>query len=217
MEEVRNYINIIRRDFAQKSLNEDVAGDDPIAFFAIWLEEAINAQILDPYAMCVSTVGEDNKPDSRIVYLRDLNEKGFVFYTNYQSKKGSDIRKNPFAALNFLWTEIERQVRINGEIEIFSDEESDLYFKNRPRESKIGAWASAQSTVLESRNALEERVEFFTKKYEGIEDIPRPDFWGGYLVRPETIEFWQGRPSRLHDRIRFRKHKLAWIKERLSP
>lgn len=217
MEEVRNYINIIRRDFAQKSLNEDVAGDDPIAFFAIWLEEAINAQILDPYAMCVSTVGEDNKPDSRIVYLRDLNEKGFVFYTNYQSKKGSDIRKNPFAALNFLWTEIERQVRINGEIEIFSDEESDLYFKNRPRESKIGAWASAQSTVLESRNALEERVEFFTKKFEGIEDIPRPDFWGGYLLRPESIEFWQGRPSRLHDRIRFRKHKLAWIKERLSP
>lgn len=217
MEEVRNYINQVRRDFSYKKLDEKEVGDNPIAFFSRWIEEAIDSQILDPYAMCVSTVSQDGMPSSRIVYLRDLAENGFVFYTNYQSQKGKEIAFNPNASLNFYWAEIERQVRIAGRVKKYDAEKSDEYFANRPRESKIGAWASDQSSVLKSREELENKLEDLKGRFEGEEEIPRPPHWGGYILEPEMVEFWQGRPSRLHDRIRFSKNGDEWLIERLSP
>ena len=217
LEEVKNYLNSIRRDFADHPLDEISVKDNPFEQYAIWFEEAVNAQILDPSAMCLSTVNEKNKPSSRIVYMRDIIDESFVFYTNYNSQKGEDLRNNPFASLNLHWSELERQIRIEGEVVRATDAVSDAYFAARPKESKIGAWASSQSDLLSGRDELVKKVKFFTEKYKEIENVPRPDFWGGYQLKPSRIEFWQGRSSRLHDRIVFEKTGNGWTLSRLNP
>ena len=216
LEEVRNYINSVRRDFASKPLTQDLLHENPMEQFAIWMEEAVNAQILDPYAMCISTVGEDGKPSSRIVYWRDVEDGGFVFYTNYNSHKGREISKNNQVALNFHWTEVERQIRIEGTVERASEEVSDLYWSKRPRESQLGAWASAQSQAISGTEELAQGLEVAKQKFEGV-DVPRPPHWGGFTVKPTRVEFWQGRPSRLHDRFIYSKNGDDWEIGQLSP
>jgi len=181
LEEVRNYINSIRRDFANRPLDESGLLSDPFDQFAQWMEEAVNSQILDPYAMCVSTVGNDLWPSSRIVYLRDVAEGGFVFYTNYDSHKAKDIAQNPFAAINFHWSELERQVRIEGGVKKIAEDKSDAYWASRPRESQVSAWMSDQSQPVGSREELELRKKAILQRFEGVE-IPRPNHWGGYVV-----------------------------------
>jgi pyridoxamine 5'-phosphate oxidase len=215
-EDLKNYLSEIRRDFAGKPLNEDSVAENPIDQFQIWMEEAINAQLLDPYAMSVSTVAENGQPSTRIVYLRDIYPEGFIFYTNYDSQKGKNISNNNKVALNFLWSELERQIRVEGEVEKLNEEASDAYFAKRPRESQIGAWASNQSQLIKNRQELEDKVAFYTDKFKDI-SIPRPAHWGGYLVKPSKIEFWQGRPSRLHDRIVYAKNGKCWEQLRLCP
>ena len=216
LEEVRNYINSIRRDFANRPLDESGLLSNPFDQFAQWMEEAVNSQILDPYAMCVSTVGNDLWPSSRIVYLRDVAEGGFVFYTNYDSHKAKDIAENPFAAINFHWSELERQVRIEGGVKKITEEKSDAYWASRPRESQVSAWMSDQSQPVGSREELEVRKSAILQRFEGVE-IPRPIHWGGYVVVPERVEFWQGRPNRLHDRLVYLKQTNEWKVVRLNP
>jgi len=215
-EDLKNYLNVIRRDFSGQPLNEDSVNQNPIEQFQLWMEEAINAQLLDPYAMSISTVNNNGQPSTRIVYLRDIKDVGFIFYTNYNSEKGQALLQNKFAALNFLWGELERQIRIEGEVEKISSEESDIYFAKRPRESQIGAWASNQSVEIKNRKELEDKVTFYTDKFKG-KLIPRPAHWGGYILLPTKIEFWQGRPNRLHDRIVFTKQGSGWKQLRLAP
>ncbi len=216
LEEVRNYINSVRRDFASKPLSKSDLNENPMEQFATWMEEAVNAQILDPYAMCLSTVNAAGKPSSRIVYWRDVADDGFVLYTNYNSRKGIEIAANPFVSLNFHWSEIDRQIRIEGSIKKVPVEMSDTYWATRPRESRIGAWASAQSSIVLSPNQLQLSVNELEEKYKNV-DIPRPPHWGGYVVIPERLEFWQGRPSRLHDRFIYIKSGEGWTMEQLSP
>ncbi|MCF8277098.1 MAG: pyridoxamine 5'-phosphate oxidase [Flavobacteriales bacterium] len=216
LEEVRNYINTVRRDFASKPLSKSDLNENPMEQFATWMEEAVNAQILDPYAMCLSTVNANGRPSSRIVYWRDVSEDGFVLYTNYNSRKGIEIAANPYVALNFHWSELDRQIRIEGPIHKVSQENSDAYWASRPRESRIGAWASAQSSIVSSPGQLQNSVKELEAKF-GDGDIPRPAHWGGYVVIPERLEFWQGRPSRLHDRFVYIKNGDEWAMEQLSP
>lgn len=207
-----NHINYLYKDLDFPNLLAD-----PTIQFQQWLDEAITFGISEPYAMCLGTVGKDGKPSSRIVLLRGLNEDGFEFFTNYESRKAHDILDNPNVCLNFLWLAQARQVRIEGKIRKLSKEKSELYFNSRPDESKISAWASAQSTVLKNREELEINVTEKEKLFETGE-IPKPDFWGGYVVIPEMIEFWQGRENRLHDRFRYSKTDGGiWKIERLSP
>jgi pyridoxamine 5'-phosphate oxidase len=215
-EDIINYLNVIRRDFAGKPLDENSVDKNPIEQFQIWFEEAVNAQLLDPYAMSITTINMDGQPSTRIVYMRGIKEGGFIFYTNYHSKKGQSLKNNKFVSLNFFWGELERQIRIEGKVSKVSKDESDTYFAQRPRESQIGAWASNQSEKIKDRAELEKRVTYYSKKFKGI-DVPRPPHWGGYLVSPTKIEFWQGRPNRLHDRIVFTKSGSDWVKSRLSP
>jgi pyridoxamine 5'-phosphate oxidase len=216
MEEIRNYLNTIRRDFSAQPLNKAQVDQSPIIQFKKWLEEAISAQLLDPYAMVVSTVSEFGNPSSRVVYLRDVSEDGMVFYTNYNSAKSKDMLNNPHVALLFHWAELNRQVRISGVAKKMSAEQSDAYFRERPRESQLGAWASEQSSTIDSRADLEERVSYYTDKFKDF-DVPRPDFWGGYVIKPTTFEFWQGRPSRLHDRIFYKAQNEKWVISRVAP
>jgi len=216
IKEVRDYLNTKRRDFSSQSLDSQSINDDPFEQYAVWFKEAIDAEVPDPYAACLSTVNKENKPSSRMIYIRDITESGFVFYTNYQSQKAKDLDINPSASLNIFWIELERQVRIEGNIEKVDDELSDTYFKNRPRESQIGAWASAQSDVISSRNVLIKKIKEIEAKFKGKE-VGRPPFWGGFHLIAEKIEFWQGRPSRLHDRILYSKENNLWRKNRLSP
>jgi pyridoxamine 5'-phosphate oxidase len=216
LEEVRNYINHIRREMMGKPLSRADLNKNPLEQFAKWMEEAVNAQILDPYAMCLSTVNTAGHPSSRIVYWRDVESDGFVFYTNYNSRKGIEIAANPYVSLNFHWSELDRQIRIEGPIRKVSTETSDKYWASRPRESRIGAWASAQSSIVSSPDQLQKSVEKLHEQF-GEGDIPRPAHWGGYVVEPERIEFWQGRPSRLHDRFVYIKSGDDWAMEQLSP
>ena len=207
-----NHINYLYKDLDFPNLLAD-----PTIQFQQWLDEAITFGISEPYAMCLGTVGKDGKPSSRIVLLRGLNEEGFEFFTNYESRKAHDILDNPNVCLNFLWLAQARQIRIEGKIVKLSKEKSELYFNSRPDESKISAWASAQSKVLKNREELEINVAKKGKLFETGE-IPKPDFWGGYVVIPEMIEFWQGRENRLHDRFRYSKTDDGiWKIERLSP
>jgi pyridoxamine 5'-phosphate oxidase len=217
MEDLKNYINSIRRDFAGKPLNEDDLPQDPYQVFEIWFEQAVQSQILDPYAMIVSTVGKSLVPSTRVVYMRDISLNGLVFYTNYNSQKGKDLEQNPYISVLFFWGELERQVRIEGKVEKLAPEKSDAYFASRPRESCIGAWASSQSNKIKSRAELEQKVKEIEEKFKETA-IPRPQNWGGYLIKPFSFEFWQGRPNRLHDRIKYNLNPSEeWEISRLSP
>lgn len=207
----------IRKDYHLKGLRETDANPDPFQQFQTWFDQALAAQLPEPNAMTLATAAKDGKPSARIVLLKGFDERGFKFYTNYQSHKGQELAENPQAALVFWWAELERQVRIEGQVEKVSAQESDEYFHSRPFNSRLGAWASEQSQVVESREVLERRWQELKTKYEN-QDVPRPPDWGGFRVIPSAIEFWQGRPSRLHDRLLY--HRLddgKWKIERLSP
>jgi pyridoxamine 5'-phosphate oxidase len=215
MEDLKAYINKLRYDFSKGALDEADAEPDAMLQFEKWFREAVDAKVNEPNAMMLATVGKDSKPSARIVLLRNFNEQGFVFYTNYGSHKGKQSEENAAAALTFFWPELERQVRIEGMLEKQSPEESDAYFASRPRESKLGAWVSPQSQVVKSRKDLEIAYAEAEKKFSA--EIPRPPHWGGYILNPSSIEFWQGRPGRLHDRIRYRHIRSEWKLERLAP
>lgn len=205
----------IRDEYSKQELSRRQCDSDPIKQFEKWLGEAIEAKVHEPTAMNLATLNAQGKLNSRVVLLKEVNSQGFVFFTNYQSQKGQALAINPFAALNFFWPELERQVRVEGAVEKLPEAQSDDYFAGRPYTSRIGAWASEQSVVLKSKNTLLAKVALIAAKYPF--NVPRPPHWGGYLVIPEMIEFWQGRPSRLHDRIRYRLENNLWIIERLSP
>ncbi|MCE3278136.1 MAG: pyridoxamine 5-phosphate oxidase [Bacteroidetes bacterium] len=216
MDDLRNYINTLRHDFSKQTLDEKDAHFNPVTQFSKWFQEAVDSKVNEPNAMCLSTVSAEGKPSSRILLLRNFSEEGFVFYTNYTSRKGEEITANPNVALLFFWPELERQVRIEGKLIKQSKEESDLYFNSRPRTSKLGAWTSAQSKVIASRKVLDEEYKRLSDQFPG-DDVPRPEHWGGYVLRPESMEFWQGRPSRLHDRILYTNEGQKWKIERLAP
>ena len=205
----------LRRDYAGKPLTKSTVEPDPFIQFTKWLDEALSSEITDANAMFLSTVDPDGRPSGRIVLLKGLGDRGFVFFTNYESKKGADIANNANVSLTFFWPQLQRQVHILGTAEKISSVESEAYFKTRPYDSQIGAWASHQSSVIVSRAALESRFEEMREKFG--RDVPLPPFWGGYRVTPAQIEFWQGRASRLHDRIIYRLLDANWIIERLSP
>jgi len=207
----------IRKEYILHSLNEEDVAENAMEQFDRWWKDALKSEIVEVNAMTLATASSDGLPAARIVLLKGFRDKGFQFFTNYDSFKGRQLLENPRACLVFFWKEIERQVRITGLVEKLSQEESDVYFKSRPAGSRIGAWASPQSEVIESSDWLITRAERFGKKFqESI--IPRPPHWGGYLVRPVTIEFWQGRPNRLHDRLLYSLQENGnWIIERLAP
>lgn len=205
-----------RTEYEKAGLNEAELHTDPIQQFRHWLDEALIAKLLEPYAMTLATATPEGRPTARIVLLRGVDHSGFQFFTNYLSRKGQDIEKNAQGALLFYWAELERQVRIEGAITMIDDAASDHYFLLRPRASQIAAVASAQSEVIANRSILEKRVAELTAELEG-KPVPRPQHWGGYTLKPTLLEFWQGRPSRLHDRLRYRLENHRWIIERLSP
>lgn len=206
----------IRKDYKLKSLLEKDVKKNPVEQFAEWWSEAISSQIEEVNAMTLATATPEGIPSARIVLLKGVTDEGFKFYTNYLSHKASELEKNPHAALIFFWKELERQVRIEGTVEKTSNADSDAYFKTRPVASQIGAWASPQSTIIPGREVLEENVVKYKAQF-GEKNIPRPHHWGGYIVIPSKIEFWQGRRSRLHDRILYTKHASGWTIERIAP
>ncbi len=216
MEDLRSYINTLRHDFAKQTLDEKDVNKDPVLQFEKWFKEAVDAKVNEANAMTVCTATADGKPSARILLLRNFDETGFVFYTNYTSRKGFEILANPHCALLFFWPELERQVRIEGVLKQQTPEESDAYFSSRPRSSKLGAWTSQQSHIIASRKILDEEYEKLSEKYP-TENVPRPSYWGGYVLQPTNIEFWQGRPSRLHDRVLYTKENNDWKIERLAP
>ena len=212
-------INIaaIRRDYSHKSLSENDVDANAISQFGKWWDEAVNSKIDEVNAMTLATASIDALPSARIVLLKEFNERGFVFFTNYESYKAQQLAENPKACLVFFWKELERQVRITGLIEKITTKQSDDYFQSRPESSRIGAWASPQSRVIEGRQWLDEKFNELVKEMEGT-SIARPPHWGGYIVKPVVIEFWQGRPSRLHDRIQYTLEENGeWKIERLAP
>jgi pyridoxamine 5'-phosphate oxidase len=214
---MHNKVSDIRRDYSQKQLLEDKVAATPVGQFNEWWNEVMQAQIDEPNAMTLATASADGFPSARIVLLKDFNEKGFSFYTNYESYKGKQLLENPKACLVFFWKEVERQVRITGLVEKLSEKESDEYFRSRPEASRIGAWTSPQSQVIENRQWIDEHFNEMVNKLEGT-DIKRPPNWGGYIVKPVIVEFWQGRPGRLHDRIQYSMQEDgSWKIERLAP
>ena len=208
----------LRKNYSLASLNIEDLDTSPFKQFSKWFDEALIAQVLEPNAMILGTLGIDGCPNSRAVLLKGMDENGFVFYTNYESEKGKEIANNPNVSLNFLWLELERQVRIRGVASKISRVESEQYVHSRPVESQFGAWASAQSEVIADRSVIENKLVELWDKFKALEKIPLPDFWGGYIVRPFQLEFWQGRESRLHDRMRYTLSENGhWKIERLSP
>ncbi|KDB08484.1 Pyridoxine/pyridoxamine 5'-phosphate oxidase [Burkholderia sp. lig30] len=208
----------LRINYSRASLDEAEAAPSPFAQFDRWFKEALAAKLPEPNTMTLATVGDDGRPSARIVLIKAVDDRGFVFFTNYESRKGRDLDANPHAALLFYWIELERQVRIEGHIEKTTDEESDRYFASRPLGSRIGAWASEQSTVIDSRATLEAREKDVSARFG--DNPPRPPHWGGYRLVPDSLEFWQGRPSRLHDRLLYTRDDTAphgWTISRLSP
>lgn len=205
----------IRAEYSQRELSEEQCGDEPLGQFQQWLAQAMESEVNEPTAMNVATVDECGRVQARMVLLKEVNQQGFVFFSNYLSQKGRALSHNPKAALTFFWPELERQVRIEGHVEILSAQESDLYFDSRPYTSRIGAWASEQSQVISGKSVLVARAALFGAKHPLY--VPRPPHWGGYVVIPDCVEFWQGRPSRLHDRIVYHLEQGNWIKKRLAP
>jgi pyridoxamine 5'-phosphate oxidase len=206
----------LRKEYTRAGMHEADMDPDPVVQFRAWFENVIEADLHEPNAMILATATRDGRPSARTVLLKGYDEHGFVFYTNYEGRKASDLEANPACALLFYWGELERQVRIEGRAVRLSGEESDAYFASRPRGSRLGAWASEQSRPVEDRSILEERVKALEAEYEGRE-IPRPPFWGGYRVEPDTIEFWQGRENRLHDRLVYGRIGGGWKMQRLQP
>lgn len=206
----------LRKEYTQRGLHETEAADDPVEQFRRWFEQAVSAQLPEPNAMTLATCTPDGRPSARIVLLKGYNGNGFTFFTSYEGRKAKELDSNPRAALVFYWPELERQIRIEGTIERTSSEESDAYFATRPRNSQLGAWASSQSSVVASREVLERRWAELQARYAN-QPVPRPPHWGGYRLIPTVFEFWQGRPSRLHDRLRYRRSPTGWVRERLSP
>jgi len=207
----------LRAEYTQRGLSESDAHVNPFEQFRNWMDEAVAAQFREPYAMTLATSAADSRPAARMVLLRGYDERGFTFYSNRASRKGNEIAENPRASLVFYWAELERQVRIEGNVEWTTEAESDAYFRTRPRGHQLSAWASSQSEVISDREFLEREMAELTARYADKE-VPRPPHWGGYRVVPDTIEFWQGRPSRLHDRLLYRRQPDgSWLIQRLSP
>jgi pyridoxamine 5'-phosphate oxidase len=208
----------LRQDYRLATLDESSCDSDPIQQFAKWFQDAKAAHLKEPNAMSLATCARDGHPSSRIVLLKEFGEPGFIFYTNYYSQKGREIETNPHVAATFFWAELERQVRIEGSITRIDPGKSEKYFRSRPRGSRIGAWVSNQSEIIENRGVIEKRLAEIEARFAGSDDIPPPGYWGGFCISPERIEFWQGRPSRLHDRILYvRDGPPAWKLGRLSP
>lgn len=206
----------LRKDYTRETLNETDVDPNPFVQFQRWFDQAVSAELPEPNAMTLATATQDGIPAARIVLLKAVDDRGFTFFTNYNSNKGKELEANPQAALVFLWTELERQVRIVGTVEKVSAEESDRYFFSRPHNSRLGAWASEQSEIIPSRDVLEQKLAALKVEYEHRE-VPRPPHWGGFRVIPREVEFWQGRSSRLHDRLLYRRSGESWTIERMSP
>ncbi len=208
-------IAALRKSYEKAELSEDASHADPLRQFEQWLHEAIRAELPEPNAMTLATVGSDLRPSTRVVLIKGYDERGIVWYTNYDSRKGRELAGNPYAALQFHWVELERVVRIEGVVEKVSPEESDAYFASRPLDHRIGAWASPQSQVIDSRAVLVANAAKYAAQF--LLNPPRPPHWGGYRLKPDAWEFWQGRKSRLHDRLRYRLDNGRWVRERLAP
>lgn len=207
----------LREDYTRSELTEDNVAADPIRQFETWFEQATEARLPEPNAMVLATVNAAGRPAARVVLLKEVEDGAFVFYTNYHSDKGRELQQNPVAALVFNWLELQRQVRIEGRVEKLDPAQSTAYFQSRPKGSQIGAWASPQSRVIPDREVLEQKAEELQSAYAGQDKLPRPEHWGGFRLIPDRIEFWQGRSSRLHDRLNFRREGTAWKIERLAP
>ena len=206
----------IRTNYGKFELSEEGINKNPFKQLQSWLDEAISGEEIEPTAMVLSTIDGNGIPDSRVVLLKELNTNGLVFFTNYNSKKGRQISDNPHVAVNIFWPELERQVRIKGKVETISEKESETYYKSRPIDSQLGAWASPQSQVIESREVLDQNYRLYQEYFKDRE-IEKPPHWGGFLIRPQYFEFWQGRSNRLHDRFEFSLSDNQWIIHRLAP
>jgi pyridoxamine 5'-phosphate oxidase len=213
---ITRHIRSLRSDFTSGILTEKDVQKDPLKQFAKWMKQAVEANAQEPNAMTLATVSADGQPDARIVLLRGFSKEGFSFFTNYNSIKGQEMNANTNVCLNFFWPELQRQVRILGRVKKLSVQESDRYFATRPRESQIGAHVSHQSQPLKDREELESRMQLLSAQFAG-KKVPRPKYWGGYIVVPVQLEFWQGRENRLHDRIQYYKKRGAWVVRRLNP
>ncbi len=212
-----NKISDMREIYDRSELNENFVDSDAMKQFHFWFEEARNEDILESNAMTLSTIDKNGNPASRIILLKGLEEDGFIFYTNYKSDKAKEIESNPNVSLLFLWKKLQRQVRISGKVKKISKEKSEAYFHSRPKGNQIGAWVSPQSKVISDKGVLKKRKEKLVEKYKNVDRLPLPDFWGGFILVPTTIEFWQGRPDRLHDRLRYSYIGNQWKIERLAP
>ena len=214
----RMSLESVREEYRLAELSERNCETNPIVQFERWMKDAQAAHLKEPNAMTLSTATADGRPSGRVLLLKEVSELGFVFYTSYTSRKARELERNPFAALTFYWPELERQVRVEGRTSRVAREKSEAYFRTRPRGSRLGAWASHQSEVISSREELEFALKEAEATYFESEDVPIPEFWGGYSLFPDSIEFWQGRPNRLHDRLRYRrKDESGWAIDRLSP
>jgi pyridoxamine 5'-phosphate oxidase len=209
-------ISAIRNDYKLKELDEKNVELNPFSQFKVWFDEMLNSKLKEPTAFVLATSTPDGKPSARALLLKAFNENGFIFYTNYESRKGKELEANPYASMLFYWSELERQIRIEGKIEKVSQKTSEEYFITRPYKSRLGAWASHQSSVIGGRSEIIKKFFEYLIKFHS-KNIPLPPFWGGYILFPDNFEFWQGRANRLHDRIRYRKENSIWIIERLSP